>query len=103
MKYCNMKNLNLMEQKKLEHEYMESFTEDIVQAMMTKFFERMRYYSNYNMDLILENEDMKQELEKKNEQIKQLEKKWEKEFDLRMKLEELLKTAELLKKACADV
>jgi predicted PilT family ATPase len=83
-----------MEQKKLEHEYMESFVEDIVQAMMTKFFEKLHYYSTYNMDLILENEDMKKELEKKNEQIKQLEKEWEKEFDLRTKLEEKLKTYE---------
>lgn len=90
----NIKNLNFMEQKKLEQEYMESFTEDIVQAMMTKFFERMRYYSNYNTDLILENEDMKKELEKKNEQIKRLEKEWEKEFDLRTKLEEELKIYE---------
>ena len=85
----NIKNLNFMEQKKLEHEYMDSFTEDIVQAMMRTFFERMHYYSNYNMSLILENEDMKKELEKKNEQIKQLEKEWQKEFDLRKKLEEL--------------
>ena len=92
MNSYNMKNLNFMEQKKLEQEYMESFTEDIVLAMMTKFFERMRYYSNYNTDLILENEDMKKELEKKNEQIKKLEKEWEKEFDLRTKLEEKLKT-----------